>query len=153
MSEVERIRDQFTRVWEGDPWHGPNILEILGALTAAQAMARPIVGAHSIWEIVLHMRLVHELVIDRLRGNPAKHSDTASWPKVEDDDGTAWAAAQGGLVVTCRTVLDEIARLDDTALHEPILEGFSTRYDTLHGLVQHDLYHAGQIAILKKAFE
>ncbi len=153
MREVDRIRDQLARAWEGDPWHGPNILEVLGALTAPQALAHPIAGAHSIWEIVLHMRLIHELVLDRLRGKAVVHSDTASWPRVEDSDGTAWAATQGGLVVTCKTVLDEIARLDDEILHEPIIEGMSTTYDTLHGLVQHDLYHAGQIVILRKALE
>ena len=153
MSEVERIRLQLAHAWEGEPWHGPPILEVLGALTAEEASARPIQGAHSIWEIVLHMRWVHELVLDRLRGKPTKHSDSLSWPRVEEENNTAWAAAQGALVVTCKTVLDEVARLDDSHLHQPILEGFATRYETLHGLVQHDLYHTGQIAILKKAFE
>lgn len=153
MTEVERIGKQFAEAWEGEPWHGPSILEVLGALTAQQALARPIVGAHSIWEIVLHMKNVHELVLDRLRGKPVQHSDIASWPKVEDDDNTSWMAAQGALVVTCKTLLDEIKRIDDSRLNEPVLEGFSTTYTTLHGLLQHDLYHSGQITILKKAFE
>lgn len=153
MTETERIRDQFARAWEGEAWHGPPVLEVLGAMTAAQAGARPIAGAHSIWEIVLHIKIAHEMVLDRLRGVPTTHSDEACWPRVEDRSNDAWAAVQGALVVTTRALLDEMSRVEDDSLDRPVVEGFSSTYVTLHGLIQHDLYHAGQIAILKKSFE
>ena len=151
MNEVQRIGNQFARAWHGEPWYGSSILAVLGALTAAQASGKPIPSAHSIWEIVLHMKYVHDLVLDRLRGHAATHSDVAAWPRVEDISNDTWVAAQGALAVTCNALLDEISRLDEKRLDQPVIEGFSSTYTTLHGLIQHDLYHAGQIAILKKS--
>jgi hypothetical protein len=56
MKETERIRDQLHRAFAGDAWHGPSVLEILENVTASQAATRPIAGAHSIWELVLHIK-------------------------------------------------------------------------------------------------
>ena len=50
-----------------------------------------------------------------------------------------------------KCLVKAIARVPESRLDEPILEGMSSVYVTLHGVIQHDLYHAGQIAMLKKA--
>jgi hypothetical protein len=55
MSEIHRIADQLKRSLEGEAWHGPALRELLSGVTAKQAAARPLAGAHSIWEIVLHI--------------------------------------------------------------------------------------------------
>jgi uncharacterized damage-inducible protein DinB len=55
MNEVQRIVDQLRRAFEGEAWHGPAVMQILEGITAAQAAAHPASGAHSIWEIVLHI--------------------------------------------------------------------------------------------------
>src|SRR5260370_41368205 len=54
-SEASRISDQLRRAFGGDAWHGHSVFEILKGVTAAQAAARPIKNAHSIWELVLHI--------------------------------------------------------------------------------------------------
>ena len=78
------------------------------------------------------------------------------WRPVNDTSEAAWEHAKKYLIDTHRALLDAIAQLDEARLNEPIIVNsstpFSTVYVTLHGGVQHDLYHAGQIAILKKAF-
>jgi uncharacterized damage-inducible protein DinB len=157
MSEVARITDQFQRAFNGEAWHGPSMLALLNGVTAQQAAAHPIPGAHSIWELTLHIGAWENACKRRLEGDPAQLSDEEDWPKIEDTSEEAWRATQQLLLDTHQALLDAIATLDDSKLDRPIIEGsktpFSSVYVTLHGGVQHDLYHAGQIAIVKKALE
>jgi hypothetical protein len=81
--------------------------------------------------------------------------DSEDWVAVNDFSEAAWEQAKAGLVDTHEKLLSAIANLDEARLDQPIMRHpeipFSSTYVTLHGGVQHDLYHAGQIAILKKA--
>jgi hypothetical protein len=56
MTETERIRDQLRRAFEGDAWHGPGVLELLGERNREPGRRHPIAGAHSIWELVVHIQ-------------------------------------------------------------------------------------------------
>jgi uncharacterized damage-inducible protein DinB len=155
MKEVERIRDQFKRAFEGEAWHGPSVLSLLEGVTAQQAAAHPIAGAHSIWELTLHIAAWESACLRRLQGDRAQLSDDEDWPKMKDTSEDAWVLACDHLRAGHQALLDAIATLDESRLDRPIIDdpttSFSTVYVTLHGGVQHDLYHAGQIAILKKA--
>ncbi len=152
MSEVERIVKQFQRGFEGQAWHGPALLELLSGVEARDAAAHPIPSAHSIWEIVLHIAAWKGAGMSRLEGDRAELSDAEDWPSVtETTDDDTWQNAKEHLTTIHQQLLEAIGRLDDPRLNEPIIEGLSTVYATLHGILQHDLYHAGQIAILKKA--
>jgi hypothetical protein len=71
MNEIDRIIDQLQREHEGDPWHGSPLRQILTGLTSAQAAARPLPKAHSIWELVLHMTGWKNETRRRLSGAPA----------------------------------------------------------------------------------
>lgn len=156
-NEVERIRDQFQRAFEGQAWHGPSVLSLLTGVSVAQAAAHPIPGAHSIWELVLHIAAWERACKRRLEGDRAQLTDEEDWVKVNDTSEAAWQSVKQELVDTHKQLLEAIASLDESRLDQPIIDEpetvFSTVYVTLHGGVQHDLYHAGQIAILKKALE
>jgi uncharacterized damage-inducible protein DinB len=155
ISEVERIRDQFRRAFEGEAWHGPSVLALLEGVTAQQAAAHPIPGAHSIWELTLHIAAWERACLRRLNGDPAQLSDAEDWETINDTSEAAWETTKQQLIDNHRELLDAIASVDDARLNEPIMTHpdipFSSVYVTLHGGVQHDLYHAGQIALLKKA--
>jgi uncharacterized damage-inducible protein DinB len=155
MTEVERIADQLRRAFEGEAWHGPSLLKILEGIEATQAAAHPIPAAHSIWELVLHIAAWKDAGKRRLEGDRAQLTDAEDWPKVTDTTEEAWQDTMEKLIECQRKLLDAISRLDESRLDEPIIKDpsipFSTVYVTLQGVVQHDLYHAGQIAILKKA--
>jgi uncharacterized damage-inducible protein DinB len=155
MKEAARIADQFKRAFDGEAWHGPSVLSLLEGVTAEQAAAHPISGAHSIWELTLHIAAWENACKRRLQGDRAQLSDDEDWPRVEDTSEDAWRSAKHELRVGHQELLDAIAALDESRLDIPIIEdpttAFSTVYVTLHGGVQHDLYHAGQIAILRKA--
>ncbi len=151
MKETERIRDQLERAFTGNAWHGPGVLEILENVTASQAAARPIAGAHSIWELVLHIKAWENACWRRLSGDRAELPDAEDWPQVDETSDQAWEHTLVALRENHQKLSDAIASLDESRLNEPILDGMPSIYITLHGAVQHDLYHAGQIAILKKA--
>ena len=155
MTEVDRIRDQFRRAFEGEAWHGPAVLALLDGVTSQQAAAHPIPGAHSIWELTLHIAAWERACLRRLNGDPAQLTDAEDWEPVTDTSETAWEATKRGLIDNHRELLEAVATVDDARLNDSIYVDpnipFSSIYVTLHGVVQHDLYHAGQIAMLKKA--
>ena len=151
MSEVERIADQLKRAHEGGAWHGPAVDELLAGVSAEQAAARPFEGAHSILELVAHIEAWERAILRRLGGDPAQIYNTEEdWPSFADATEEAWAATLGKLSETYVALRAAVLGLDDAQLDEPILPGMSTRYVSLHGAVQHTLYHAGQIALVKK---
>jgi uncharacterized damage-inducible protein DinB len=156
-TEVDRIRDQFRRAFDGEAWHGPSVLQLLDGITAQQAASHPIPGAHSIWELTLHIAAWESACRRRLEGDPAQLTDTEDWQPVADTSEAAWESTKQSLIDNHRELLNTIANLDESRLNEPIIKDpntpFSSVYVTLHGGVQHDLYHAGQIAMLKKALE
>lgn len=157
MTETERIRDQFQRAFDGQAWHGPSVLSLLEGVTSEQAAAHPIPGAHSIWELTLHIAAWEDACRRRLEGDPAQLTDDENFPPVSDTSESAWESAKAKLIDVHLRLLDVIATTDDSRLDQPIMDSaeipFSSAYVTLHGGVQHSLYHAGQIAILKKAIE
>ena len=154
MTEIERISDQFRRAFDGSAWHGPSVLALLEDVSASQAAARPIPSAHSIWQLVNHIAAWERACLRRLDGDPAQLTDEEDWPAVSDTSEAAWQQTKQTLVATHQQLLEKIAELDDARLDQPIISDSSTTYSsvyvTLHGGVQHDLYHAGQIALLKK---
>jgi uncharacterized damage-inducible protein DinB len=156
-TEKDRIIDQYRRAFDGQAWHGPSLMAILDGVTAAQANAHPIPGAHSIWELVLHIKAWENACSRRLKGDRAQLSDEEDWNTITDFGEDAWSNAKEQLVASHNELLESIAVLDESRLDVPIIDDpevpFSSIYVTLHGGVQHDLYHAGQIAILKKAIE
>jgi uncharacterized damage-inducible protein DinB len=153
MNEPARIADQLHRAVEGDAWHGPALKEVLKDVSAKTAAAKPIPGAHSIWELVLHMAVCTEAVCKRLQGDKAELTEANSWPPVAASTEAAWKAALDRLWNAHPPLFAAIAKLDAARLDEPVVPGSQSAYINLHGLVQHHLYHAGQIALLKKAAE
>jgi len=152
MREVERIADQLKRAHEGGAWHGPSVRELLADVSAEQAAARPVEGAHSIWELVEHIEAWERAILRRLGGDPSKIYNTEEdWPPTRDASEDAWRRTQKKLADTDAALRDAALRLDDAQLDEPIIAEMSSRYVSLHGAVQHTLYHAGQIALVKKA--
>ncbi len=152
MREVERIADQLKRAHEGGAWHGPAVDELLKGLNAAQAAAQHVEGAHSIWEMVAHIEAWERAILRRLGGDAAQIYQTEEdWTSLSEASEEAWAAARRKMSETYVALREAVLELDDDALDEPILPNMSTRYVSLHGAIQHTLYHAGQIALIRKA--
>ena len=152
MGETRRLKSQIRRAFEGQAWHGPSVKELLSDVTAEQAARHPIAGAHSIWELALHIGAWENIARLRIKGEgqdtPTEEQD---WPPVSDTSEEAWKATLAELERGNQALRDEVALLDDGQLDYVIPVHNYSIYFLLHGVVQHSLYHAGQIALLKKA--
>ncbi|HEX8184215.1 MAG TPA: DinB family protein [Blastocatellia bacterium] len=151
MKELKAIEDQLKRAYEGEAWHGPSIKEILAGVTAEQASRHRITGSHNIWEIVLHIAAWEGAVRRRLEGDYVSEPAEGDWPTIDDTSEASWRETLAKLESNHMKLRETIAGLDGERLFEPLAEGKPSAYFTLHGIIQHDLYHAGQIALLKKA--
>ena len=150
MSETGRIADQLKRAFEGEAWHGPAVKEVLAGITAARATARPIASAHSIWELVAHIAAWEDAVRRRLLGELVELTDAEDWPRTDDVTEKAWASLLARLEAGNRELRQTVIGFDESELDRPPGRNRSTAYALMLGVLQHDLYHAGQIAVLKK---
>ncbi len=154
MSETTRLADQIRRAFEGDAWHGDSVLELLANVDAATAAARPIKGAHTIWELLLHIAAWDGAVLRRTGGTAVTLTDKQNFPPVKDTSETAWRHAVEQLKHTHNALVKAVAAFPDSRLQEQVPGKTQPYYNFFYmfsGIVQHELYHAGQIALLKKA--
>ena len=149
MAERDRIVEQMKRAFEEDAWHGPAVKEVLEGITWKKAVAKPIPAAHSIFEIVLHMTAWEDIVRRRLLGESVSPTAKENWPPV-DPTKAGWERALEELEAGNMRLRKTAAGIDDKLLDSVPVAKSSTRYVQLHGIIQHTLYHAGQIAVLKK---
>src|SRR5207249_2324660 len=145
-----RILDQLKRAFGGEAWHGPSVKEVLSGVTAEADLARPLAGAHTIWEIVLHIAAWKRAGSRMLSGESVNMTPEQDWPPVVDQSDAGWEQALQALEASQDELMLVIARFDDSELDLPVTGRPYSAYFLMHGIIQHDLYHAGQIAILRK---
>ena len=155
MREIDRILDQLKRSYDGEAWHGTALREILADVTAEQAAARPLPKAHTIWELVLHITAWENATRKALESIPIDVSDEENFPAILDTSEAAWRETLTTLEATHYVLREAIAHLTDDMLDTSAGHFVPGRpysfYYLLHGVIQHNLYHAGQIVLLKKA--
>lgn len=149
--EIARIIDQLQRAFDGNAWHGPALFEILEDVDASTAARRPIPDAHTIWELTLHVAGWDGVVLRRLRGKEATLEGEDNFPVIANATEAAWQEALQVLRRDHEELLNELSTMPDSRLSERVPGKDYDIYFMLHGTVQHALYHAGQIALLKKA--
>jgi len=158
IREVERLRRELDATLEGDPWYGLAVSRILEGIDASKAAAHPVNGAHSIWELVAHMTAWVNETNRRLRGGVHGTPVEGDWPAVAPTTADSWRAACSALRQAHVDLARTLTAIDDPDLGRqiagPQVDASGqpvTFYQTAVGLLQHDAYHAGQIALLKKA--
>ena len=153
MSETSRLADQIRRAFEGHAWHGDSVLELLAGVNAKTAAAHPIRNGHSIWELILHIAAWDDAVRRRTGGKAVRLSAKQNFPPVTDTSPAAWRKAVDHLRNTHDQLVKAVAAFPDSRLEEQVPGKTAKYYDFFYmfsGIVQHELYHAGQIALLKK---
>jgi uncharacterized damage-inducible protein DinB len=151
-SEVERLEDQLGRALEGKAWHGPAVLELLDGVSASQAASHPIAGAHSIWELVLHIASDYGLILRRLAGDGHPVTAGEDWPACPAPTEENWRQTVRELRLLNAKLREAMRAFPNERLDELLVsESPYSAYAQFSGVVQHNLYHAGQIALLKRA--
>jgi uncharacterized damage-inducible protein DinB len=151
--EIELLLQILDAAFDKKSWHGPNLRGSVRGLTAVQAAWRPAKGRHNIWEHVVHAAYWKYIVRRRLRGEkrgsfPLKGSNWFVRPTIAEE--TDWHEDLALLEETHRSLQDVVARLSARELDiTPAASTVSNRA-MLTGIAAHDVYHAGQIQLLKR---
>lgn len=145
-----RLLDQS---YDNKAWHGTNLRGSLRGLTPGEAAWRPAPGRHNIWEIAVHAAYWKYAVQRRLSG--AKRGSFvlkgSNWfPRQENLTPAAWKVDLKILEETHRHLYRTVADLPPSALRRKLPGSSSTVEALIYGVASHDVYHAGQIQLLKR---
>lgn len=153
----DRLIDALRRAHDGQPWHGPSRAAVLADVSAAEAAWRPDPAANSIWAVVLHMRSWTEEVLRRAQGGVPDDPVAGDWPAVPDPPTeTAWRETLASLDAAHEALLSHVAAMDDGQRAARVADRPGdppdhaiTQRAMIRSLAEHDVYHTGQLAMLK----
>ncbi len=154
MSEITTLQGILRSTANGPAWHGPSVAQVIEGISAEHAASHPIKGAHSIWELLLHMDAWQIFALHMCDGSPVEMlKGDADWPPIDDISEANWTAAKDAFATHTQQLNDCLNSWDDAKLREPV-PGVDFPFKVLlHGVAHHNVYHAGQIALLKKGAE
>ncbi|MFZ0312231.1 MAG: DinB family protein [Candidatus Korobacteraceae bacterium] len=150
MSAMQRILDHYDGVLQGEPWHGEAVWPVLDSISVREAAARPIPSAHTIWEIVMHMTFWENVAAQRLAGLRAGLVEELNFPPMPAPTEENWRRTLDQFRDSNRVFRQALAKLDATKLDQMTAAGKRTFYGEAHGILEHHVYHLGQIVLLKK---
>lgn len=153
-TECKHIADELLATLNGEAWYGDSVRKILEGVTAEQALSHPIPSAHSVWELVHHVDAWCKFANGAVRGiaipgwpNMPHEQD---FPPVIVTDAEAWRQAVQSLFANHMKLVESIREFGDTRLEETVPGRPYKFYRLFQSATQHAVYHAGQIALLKK---
>ena len=152
-SDIRLLLEVLDQAFDHRAWHGTGLWGSIRGLTPTQALWRPRPGRHNIWEVVLHTAYWKYIVRRRLTRDPTLEfpRDGANWPRLPArPDARAWRADVGLLKDQHRLLRATIARFPASRLRARGWRSTWTNAQHIYGIASHDLYHAGQIQLLKR---
>jgi uncharacterized damage-inducible protein DinB len=156
MSEAARIAQLYRSVYEGDntgeAWHGPALKPLLKDVTAEQASRAPVVGQHSILQLVLHIAYWEEIELRRFLGEVvnAPLNTPDDWPSNRKVSEPEWQGILSRLQTSHLALRKAIEASSEEQLRRQVPGKNHDNYVLLHGTIDHCVYHTAQIALLKK---
>ncbi len=149
-SEIRNIIRLLENTFDGSAWHGPSILNILNEVNAERAF-KEFDNIHSIAELVQHMTTWRKFAVQRLRGNHQYEiGEFEDWKKILRNDENTWREIKKQFLQSQQELLETLDGINDLKLTELVENKAYDYYTMLHGVIQHDIYHGGQISLLKK---
>jgi uncharacterized damage-inducible protein DinB len=151
MNSVGHLSELFTKTYEGQAWHGPSLMAIIAEITPQQANHQPGHRLHTITELVHHAAYWMKAVRRWITGHEFIPEQADSWGPQGSDAELAWDNAKKSLATEYQELKKAIDAFPEEKLqslaHE---ESGLTYYTLINGAIHHNLYHAGQISLLKK---
>ncbi|MEJ7586378.1 MAG: DinB family protein [Ferruginibacter sp.] len=149
MKETKRISGLFTDIYNGDSWIGETLSGVLANVSAADA-AKKTAPWNSIWEIVNHIISWRDNVLLRVQGNIMKTPAGNYFTPVTDQSDTAWKNTLHELKLSQEKWINFLQIMLEEDLENIYPNNNNTYYHNIHGIIQHDAYHLGQIVLLAK---
>ncbi|HEU4471940.1 MAG TPA: DinB family protein [Flavisolibacter sp.] len=150
--EIQYIIKQLTEVYEGEAWYGRPLQQLLDSVQADTVFEKP-AGQHAIIDILWHMITWREFTIDRLQHSPQMtlaYFENNDWRRLDRTDKDLWPQGRERLQETQDQLLSLLRQTDDALLAKQVRERNYDFRKLLHGVIQHDIYHIGQIAFISK---
>ena len=154
-SELLVLTEQIKDAYEGKPWFGRSVKEILSEIDESVVFEKP-KGQHSILELVWHMITWKEFTISCIRKNNQgllKNIEEKDWRKLDHSDKSLWQSGLQRLDEIHNELLDVIQQQTDDLLLQQVSEKEYNFRKLLYGVCEHDIYHLGQIAYIKKMLQ
>jgi uncharacterized damage-inducible protein DinB len=151
-TEIKSILSSLEETLSSQPWYGRSVYSILEEVDPTTVYIHPGNDGHSLVELLYHMITWVEFTVDGLKGEKGKGVDffeQLDWRIIDPTEHT-WENGLQQFKKANQELISMLNKLDDAAL-EQIVRGrkYTTRY-MLNGLVQHNIYHLGQIAYISK---
>ncbi|MEO8575507.1 MAG: DinB family protein [Gemmatimonadales bacterium] len=150
MNHAELAADEIHRALRGPAWHGSSLQELLAALSAEEAIQRPIPTAHNIWELVLHITSWSNIALRRITGGQVEPHEDEDWPVPGEMTSEQWDADREAMKESHERLTEVVTGLTDDQILAKAPKSSNSVAVMLHGVAQHDAYHGGQIALLRK---
>jgi uncharacterized damage-inducible protein DinB len=157
MTTSEKLQRELEKVLSGDPWYGDSVYDIISKVTFETAYEKPQGSVHNVAGIVLHMISWTEEMMDRLNGMMAGVPTSGDWPPTGNPDEQKWQNYVNDLKLVNVNLIGLIQHFPEEKWSEPVNYdkghnlGSEVNYEELvNGLIQHHIYHSGQIALLTR---
>ena len=149
-TEIQNIKTIFDRSFNGPAWHGPDIKSVLKEISHEEALKK-VGDSHNIAEIVFHMIAWRNFLINNLKGQKNYEvSDEENFKKIDNISEADWTKLKDRLENSQNEMLELLSRTNETILDQKVGARKYTYYILMHGVIQHDLYHLGQIELIRK---
>jgi uncharacterized damage-inducible protein DinB len=152
-SRIALLLEIVDQAFSRQAWHGTTLRGSIRGLSVERAVWRPGPERHNIWELVLHTAYWKYIVRRRLTGDKALSfpRKPSNWPATPEKTTSSKLKEDIALLQQEHDSLrDVIERFDPSRLHRRAPESKWTYAEHVHGIAAHDLYHAGQIQLVKK---
>ena len=150
MNETQRIHKLFEDLYKGDPWLDVTLAGTLSKISAAKAAQKPGPEWNSIWEITNHLICWRENVLKRVKGNVIATPGNNYFSYIIDTSEIAWQQTQRKLYDSQEAWTAFLSEQNPEDLNKIYPANNHTYADHIHGIIQHDAYHLGQIVMLAK---
>lgn len=150
MKETQQIAKLFEDLYDGDPWIDVTILGVLKNVSPQQAAKKIAPGRNSIWQIVNHIISWRENVLLRVQGNVINTPNNNYFIEIADISETAWQQSLERLQNSQQQWITFLKHFDESDFDKIYPSNKMSYYEHIHGIIQHDAYHLGQIVLLTK---
>jgi uncharacterized damage-inducible protein DinB len=150
MKEAKRIKKLFENLYDGSPWIDVTIMDTLKSISAQRAAKKIAPGRNSIWQIVNHIIAWRENVLLRVQGNKIVTPNNNYFIEIDNVSEAEWQKTLERLANSQDQWIRFLENFDESKFETIYPSNKMSYYEHIHGILQHDAYHLGQIVLLSK---
>ena len=155
MSQIRHIRRLLIETYGGNPWHGRSIKSLLSEISPEIGLKKPNAASHSVADLLWHMAIWRQFTINAVKpGNQnLEYFEKNDWRELDLTKTSTWTDGINELEKSQLDLIELLDTVDDSILSASVPDRKYNVKVLLYGVVQHDIYHAGQIAYIKKLLD